>query len=119
MRHDPEVSVHGGGGFSPLLPGNFNDVDLAMKLASCGYQSYWTPNAELYHFESQSRDPRVALSEVREVFGRWEHEFWASDLWPTPPHELFHRGAAPMTGLDGVAHARRRLPSKSNSEVPQ
>lgn len=77
------------GGFSTLLPGNFNDVDLCMKVASLGYQSYFTPHAQLYHFESKSRDPRVAESEIRTAWGRWEHLFWESPSWPTDPHELF------------------------------
>lgn len=83
------------GGFSTLLPGNFNDVDLCMKVMRLGYQSYFTPHAELYHFESRSRDPRVATSEVRTAWGRWEHLFWDSPLWPTDPHELF---SAPTPG---------------------
>jgi GT2 family glycosyltransferase len=77
------------GGFSPLLPGNFNDVDLCMKVDALGYQSYWTPYAELYHFESKSRDPRVAAYEIRTAWGRWEHLFYDSPLWPTDPHEIF------------------------------
>lgn len=77
------------GGFSTLLPGNFNDVDLCMKLYTLGYQSYFTPNAELYHFESKSRDPRVADSELRIAWGRWEHLFWDSVFWRTDPHEIF------------------------------
>jgi len=77
------------GGFSTLLPGNFNDVDLCMKVAVLGYQSYFTPKSELYHFESKSRDPRVAASEIRTAWGRWESHFWDSPLWPTDPHELF------------------------------
>lgn len=79
------------GGFSTLLPGNFNDVDLCMKVHALGYQSYWTPYAELYHFESKSRDPRVAAYEIRTAWGRWEHLFYDSPLWPTDPHELFAR----------------------------
>lgn len=79
------------GGFSSLLPGNFNDVDLCMKVARLGYQSYWTPRAELYHFESKSRDPRVAASEIRIAWGRWEDGFWDSPYWPTDPHIVYHR----------------------------
>lgn len=77
------------GGFSTLLPGNFNDVDLCMKVASLGYQSYWTPRAELYHFESRSRDPKVSAYEIRTAWNRWEHLFWDSPYWPMNPHELF------------------------------
>jgi len=77
------------GGFSHLLPGNFNDVDLCMKVLTLGYQSYWTPYAELYHFESKSRDPRVAAYEIDTAWGRWQHLLWESPMWPTDPHELF------------------------------
>ncbi len=81
------------GGFSPLLPGNFNDVDLCMKLTVLGYQSYWTPHSELFHFESKSRDPRVARSEIQTAWGRWEHRFWDSPWWPTDPHEIYQANA--------------------------
>jgi GT2 family glycosyltransferase len=72
------------GGFSNLLPGNFNDVDLCMKLNARGYQNYWTPRAELYHFESRSRNPRVGKSELETLWRRWRSAttngpFWASD----------------------------------------
>jgi GT2 family glycosyltransferase len=77
------------GGFSPLLPGNFNDVDLCMKVSALGYTSYWTPHAELYHFESKSRDPRVSEYEVQTTWGRWEHLFYDSDMWPTDPHQVY------------------------------
>ncbi len=91
VRKDLFLSV---GGLSPLLPGNFNDVDLCMKLSTAGYQAYWTPNAELYHFESKTRDPSVSRYEVLTAWGRWEHLFWSSPWWPTNPHEVFELGRA-------------------------
>ena len=60
------------GGLSPTFPRSFNDVDLAYKLISAGYRVVWTPFAELYHFESLSRDPRVSEDEVRALYDRWE-----------------------------------------------
>jgi len=33
----------------------FNDVDFCLKLRQAGYRNLWTPNAELYHYESISR----------------------------------------------------------------
>lgn len=33
----------------------FNDVDFCLKLRKAGYRNLWTPNAELYHYESISR----------------------------------------------------------------
>jgi GT2 family glycosyltransferase len=77
------------GGFSPLLPGNFNDVDLCMKLTTVGYRNYWTPRAELYHFESKTRDPRVTRSEIDTLWNRWEHLIWPSPWWPTDAHEVY------------------------------
>lgn len=81
------------GGFTSLLPGNFNDVDLCMKVAAKGYIAYWTPHAELYHYESKSRDPRVALYEIQTAWGRWEHRFWDSKYWPVDPHTFYARAA--------------------------
>lgn len=79
------------GGFSSLLPGNFNDVDLCMKVAVCGYQSYVTPHAELYHFESKSRDPRVARYEIDTTWNRWEPLFFESPHWPEDPHKFYRK----------------------------
>ncbi|MGH8685252.1 MAG: glycosyltransferase family 2 protein, partial [Nitrosospira sp.] len=33
----------------------FNDVDFCLKVRQAGYRNLWTPYAELYHYESQSR----------------------------------------------------------------
>lgn len=80
------------GGFSPILPGNFNDVDLCMKMNALGYVSYWTPRAELYHFESATRDPRVSAYEVDRTWGRWGNEFGRCGFWPTDPHVRYRKG---------------------------
>jgi hypothetical protein len=59
------------GGFSEALPLNYNDVDLCLKLRQKGHRVVYTPHAELYHFESQTRIPRC-LSWERDVLeGRW------------------------------------------------
>jgi glycosyltransferase involved in cell wall biosynthesis len=96
------------GGLSTLLPGNFNDVDLCMKVATLGYQSYWTPFAELYHFESKSRDPRVARSEIDIAWGRWESFFWRSPFWPTDPHERFGPPPIAIAVVDSPMPHRNR-----------
>ena len=70
------------GGFSRLLPGNFNDVDLCLKIAALGFQSYWTPRAELYHYESKTRHPRVSRYEVETAWGRWEWKLHDRAFWP-------------------------------------
>jgi GT2 family glycosyltransferase len=69
------------GGFTPLLPGNFNDVDLCQKVDWLGYNIYWTPRAELYHFESKTRDAHVHFYELDVIEHRWglrldDDRFW-------------------------------------------
>jgi GT2 family glycosyltransferase len=70
------------GGFSLLLPGNFNDVDLCMKVTELGHEIYWTPNTELYHYESKTRVSRVARYEVETAWGRWEWRLDDPTYWP-------------------------------------
>jgi glycosyltransferase involved in cell wall biosynthesis len=74
------------GGFSALLPGNFNDVDLCLKTRWKGYDIYWTPFAELYHFESKTRDARVHYYELDVIEGRWglrlnDQRYWRGHPW--------------------------------------
>lgn len=69
------------GGFTALLPGNFNDVDLCQKVDWRGYAIYWTPRAELYHFESKTRDAHVHYYELDVIEHRWglrldDERFW-------------------------------------------
>ena len=42
-------------GFNEKFIIAFNDVDLCMRIRKSGYKVIWTPYAELYHFESESR----------------------------------------------------------------
>jgi GT2 family glycosyltransferase len=59
------------GGFSELFPLNYNDVDLCLKLREEGFRVVYTPHAELVHFESQSRVPRILRSELTLLDRRW------------------------------------------------
>ena len=43
------------GGFEEKLAIAFNDVDLCLKIASCGYRNIYLPHVKLYHYESKSR----------------------------------------------------------------
>lgn len=70
------------GGFTGLLPGAFNDVDFSLKVSSRGYDIYWTPHAELYHFESKSRDASVRQFEVEILRRRWGHKLLLDPYWP-------------------------------------
>jgi GT2 family glycosyltransferase len=38
------------------LPGEFGDIDFCLRLREAGWNVAWTPNAELYHHESQSHE---------------------------------------------------------------
>lgn len=43
------------GGFDEQFVVSLNDVDLSLKIREKGYWIVWTPFAELYHYESQTR----------------------------------------------------------------
>ena len=59
------------GGLCTEFPGAFNDVDFGNKLMLHGYRMIWTPHVEMFHFESVSRDPKVAEQEILLVEERW------------------------------------------------
>jgi len=72
------------GGMTSLLPGNFNDVDLCMKVTTAGHEIYWTPYGELYHFESKTRNAAVRKYEVDVAWGRWGSRMHDPRFWPYP-----------------------------------
>lgn len=72
------------GGMTSLLPGNFNDVDLCMKVTTAGHDIYWTPRAELYHYESKTRNASVRKYEVDVAWGRWGSRMHDPRYWPYP-----------------------------------
>ncbi|MBF0239068.1 MAG: glycosyltransferase [SAR324 cluster bacterium] len=43
------------GGFEETLAGNYNDVDLCLKMVAKGYRNVYLPHVKLYHHESKSR----------------------------------------------------------------
>ena len=59
------------GGFTLELPGNYNDVDLNMKVRATGRSAIFSPWARLYHFESKTRDARILDSDIATLQGRW------------------------------------------------
>jgi GT2 family glycosyltransferase len=59
------------GGFTTLLPGNYNDVDYCMKLRYLGYDVVYEPEAVLHHFESRSRVAGVHPDEIALIQRRW------------------------------------------------
>ena len=59
------------GGFTTLLPGNYNDVDYCMKLRAAGWSIVYEPAAVLYHYESKSRVAGIKPEEIDILQGRW------------------------------------------------
>ena len=58
------------GGFDEQMPGTLNDVDFCLRLRAAGYRIVWTPEAELYHDDSDSCLD-VKGSEVKFFVDRW------------------------------------------------
>lgn len=59
----------------------FNDIDLCLKLITCGLRTVWTPYAELYHYESASRGyednpEKVARLQAEEAYIRQRWQSW-------------------------------------------
>lgn len=69
----------------------FNDVDLCMRIRKSGRLVVWTPYAELYHYESESRGyedtPEKQArfeSEVQKFKGRWGADLEKGDPYYNP-----------------------------------
>jgi GT2 family glycosyltransferase len=59
------------GGFDESLVLAFNDVDLCLQIQALGYRVLWTPEAELYHFESKTR----GYEDTPEKLARFQCEY--------------------------------------------
>lgn len=65
------------GGFSELLPINYNDVDLSLKIGTLGLRRLWIADAVAYHFESKSRKVGIPSTwEIELIKRRWEMPFY-------------------------------------------
>ncbi len=84
------------GGFSPVFPNSYNDVDLCLKLWDRGYRTVVEPRAELFHFEASTRDPVITDDDLAALHDRWRrrldhdpfdnpnHTAERSEEWPLP-----------------------------------
>jgi hypothetical protein len=59
------------GGLCAKFPGNYNDIDYALKLRMAGKRTIWTPLATCHHFESKTREPEMKPADVAELGERW------------------------------------------------
>jgi GT2 family glycosyltransferase len=74
------------GGMSPDFAVAFNDVDYCLRAIRVGRRVVWTPDATLYHFESQTRAPDASPREVRVLRERWG-DVLRADPFGTPGFE--------------------------------
>ncbi|PWC04786.1 hypothetical protein DCE94_00015 [Agromyces badenianii] len=72
------------GGFSSHFPGNYNDVDLCFKIRGSGLSIVCSSRAHLYHFESRTRDARIAPSELQAIHSRWFDRMQVDAYWRDP-----------------------------------
>jgi len=70
------------GGFDLAFPLNFNDIDFCMKVLDRNLRIVMQPNAQLYHFESASKEGTF-VHEVEAFLARHEHR-WACDPLYSP-----------------------------------
>jgi GT2 family glycosyltransferase len=59
------------GGLAEGLPESFNDVDFCYKLSRAGYRILYMANCVLFHFESQTRDPKPYVADTVFMRKRW------------------------------------------------
>jgi hypothetical protein len=62
------------GGLTTELPMNYNDVDFCLKVRAAGNRIVWTPWAQWYHFESQTRTRGITRFEEQWINQRWRRE---------------------------------------------
>ena len=69
----------------------FNDVDFCLRLCKAGYRNVFTPYAELYHYESESRGAENTpekrkrfQGEIARFKDRWAAELAAGDPYYNP-----------------------------------
>jgi O-antigen biosynthesis protein len=61
------------------FPLNYNDVDLCLKAHQKGYRNVVTPYAQLYHYESASREPGLRPKEWEHLNAKWSAYFKTFD----------------------------------------
>jgi GT2 family glycosyltransferase len=79
------------GGLDEDFPFDFNDVDFCLKIRERGYLNVWTPLAELYHVESQTRGAAPLAKRqahldraTRRFQAKWKHYLSAGDPYYSP-----------------------------------
>ena len=88
----PRYAFEKVGGFDEGFVLAFNDVDFCLQLLTAGYRIVWTPDAELYHFESKTRGQEDTVEKQR----RFKREYdlflakWSAFLKNGDPYDSPH-----------------------------
>lgn len=61
------------GGYTEALAVSFNDIDYCLKLRERQFRCVYEPRAELYHFESKSREAKMDWDEYQYFLDTWAH----------------------------------------------
>lgn len=66
------------GGYSEDFPLNYNDVDYGLKLREKGYRCVYVPHAELFHYESVSKEGagKVRPGELAKFHRKWRDKYF-------------------------------------------
>jgi GT2 family glycosyltransferase len=78
-----------GGLKGTYVQGDYEDSDLCLRLADLGYETWYLPDAELFHLEGQSYQTHVRRLTSR--FNTWLH----THLWDARITELMQSTASP------------------------
>lgn len=79
------------GGFCEELKVAYNDVDLCLSIREKGWKVIYCPQAELYHYESQTRGLEMTTEKAKRVLGeqaffqkKWQKQLKAGDSCYNP-----------------------------------
>jgi hypothetical protein len=72
------------GGFDPMFPVNYNDVDFCLRARQAGYEVVYEAAAVLRHHEARSRLAVVRYSERERFYERWGRILMAGDPYYSP-----------------------------------
>ena len=80
-------------GFSEIFPINYNDIDFCLKLHKLNKRNVFTANAQLYHFESISREAYVSKKEINLFLKNWKK--YLKNISRDPYYSTFHQTKPP------------------------
>jgi O-antigen biosynthesis protein len=93
IRRDVFFAV---GGFDEVFAINYNDIDLCLRVHELGYRNVYAGQAQLFHFESRTRERTVAQQEIDLFLQRWADKvridpFYSSYFDAAPPDYVLAR----------------------------